>query len=607
MLAFLNVKHAYNNMKIIKTTKVRTKPLSLLANMPALISLSLLGIAVNSGANELVFDGDFELQVLAEGSEADTSNTWALTTGSSSGLYNPTLTQYADESIRGNVTFLKPKGKVSQNLGVPLELGKTYNVAMDVGWRNDGTFISYQAGFLVGGAYIPIPMVGVPIQGKFVRAVGSVTINNNHLAAVNSGSNMILELANPNMMSSQSDFDNVSVQVVEATPDTDHDGIADAWERAYGLSPTNPNDANLDFDGDGFTNIQEFNAGTDPLNSAIHPNEFAFVNNDNTEIQGAVRLTPFSTPPVDCSTTTVGAMYFDSFLQHVLICDGDNWNEFRGPQGVRGEPGLQGIQGEQGARGEQGPKGDMGATGVAGLPGPQGVQGEKGDKGEKGPAGPQGEQGIPGEKGEKGDTLLVTQSLGDILENNNSANNQKITNVALPTQSGDVATKEYVDSEIAALSKGITDEIPPMIFDVYNNDTTTYACVTKDIKNHCADGDGCTIRLLMQHETLENDQVRSIEQRIYLEGALSDNNYSGIYGHTRQDGGDSSWFHYVLGLNINSRYQIFAPWNWAWAHNYKQSHCNSGVNGPAFLGADKYKISFMSHPLVRTRIIIYDR
>lgn len=570
----------------MKVIKERVNKRVLLAKLPILLFTILLNFTSQVKANELVFDGDFELQVLAEGSEADTSNTWALTTGRSSGLYNPTLTQYADESIRGNVTFLKPKGKVSQNLGVPLELGKTYNVAMDVGWRNDGTFISYQAGFLVGGAYIPIPMVGVPIQGKFVRAVGSVTINSNHLAAVNSGSNMILELANPNMMSSQSDFDNVSVQVVEATPDTDHDGIADAWERAYGLSPTNPNDAHLDFDGDGFTNIQEFNAGTDPLNSAIHPNEFAFVNNDNTEIQGAVRLTPFSTPPVDCSTTTVGAMYFDSFLQQVLICDGDNWNEFKGPQGARGEPGLQGIQGEQGARGEQGPKGDMGATGVAGLPGPQGEQGEKGDK---------------------GDTLLVTQSLGDILENNNSANNQKITNVALPTQSGDVASKEYVDSEIAALSQGITDEIPPMIFDVYNNDTTTYACVTKDIKNHCADGDGCTIRLLMQHETLENDQVRSIEQRIYLEGVLSDNNYSGVYGHTRQDGGDSSWFHYVLGLNINSRHQIFAPWNWAWAHNYKQSHCNNGVNGPAFLGADKYKVSFMSHPKVKTRFIIYDR
>lgn len=569
----------------MKVIKERVNKRVLLAKSPILLFIILLNFTSQVKANELVFDGDFELQVLAEGSEADTSNTWALTTGSSSGLYNPTLTQYVDESIRGNVTFLKPKGKVSQNLGVPLELGKTYNVAMDVGWRNDGTFISYQAGFLVGGAYIPIPMVGVPIQGKFVRAVGSVTINSNHLAAVNSGSNMILELANPNMMSSQSDFDNVSVQVVEDTPDTDHDGIADAWERAYGLSPTNPNDAHLDFDGDGFTNIQEFNAGTDPLNSAIHPNEFAFVNNDNTEIQGAVRLAPFSTPPVDCSTTTVGAMYFDSFLQHVLICDGHNWNEFKGPQGARGEPGLQGIQGEQGARGEQGPKGDIGATGVAGLPGPQGEQGEKGDK---------------------GDTLLVTQSLGDILENNNSANNQKITNVALPTQSGDVASKEYVDSEIAALSQGITDEIPPMIFDVYNNDTTTYACVTKDIKNHCADGDGCTIRLLMQHETHSDDQVRSIQERIYLEGNLSGNLNTGIYGMTREEG-SSGWYEYILGRSSNHRYEMFSPWEWAWAFNYKHKNCNNGVNGPAFLGADKYKVSFMSHPKVKTRFIIYDR
>ena len=45
--------------------------------------------------------------------------------------------------------------------------------------------------------------------------------------------------------------------------DTDNDGIPDGWEILYGLNPRS-NDANQDPDGDGFTNLTEFQMGTDP-------------------------------------------------------------------------------------------------------------------------------------------------------------------------------------------------------------------------------------------------------------------------------------------------------------------------------------------------------
>jgi len=52
--------------------------------------------------------------------------------------------------------------------------------------------------------------------------------------------------------------------------DSDADGLPDSWELAYGLDPTNPNDAtdpNLDPDQDLLTGLEEFLAGTDPTDS----------------------------------------------------------------------------------------------------------------------------------------------------------------------------------------------------------------------------------------------------------------------------------------------------------------------------------------------------
>jgi hypothetical protein len=49
--------------------------------------------------------------------------------------------------------------------------------------------------------------------------------------------------------------------------DSDHDGMPDAWERRYGLNPTDPADGNADTDKDGYSNVEEYLNGTDPKQS----------------------------------------------------------------------------------------------------------------------------------------------------------------------------------------------------------------------------------------------------------------------------------------------------------------------------------------------------
>ena len=56
-----------------------------------------------------------------------------------------------------------------------------------------------------------------------------------------------------------------------STVDSDGDTMPDQWEIAHKLNPQDANDADLDADGDGFTNVEEFQAKTDPNDPKSHP------------------------------------------------------------------------------------------------------------------------------------------------------------------------------------------------------------------------------------------------------------------------------------------------------------------------------------------------
>jgi hypothetical protein len=53
--------------------------------------------------------------------------------------------------------------------------------------------------------------------------------------------------------------------------DNDNDNMADDWEVYYGLDPSDPSDGDADWDGDGYSNYQEYLARTDPNSAASIP------------------------------------------------------------------------------------------------------------------------------------------------------------------------------------------------------------------------------------------------------------------------------------------------------------------------------------------------
>jgi hypothetical protein len=74
--------------------------------------------------------------------------------------------------------------------------------------------------------------------------------------------------------------------VVPPPVDANHNGLPDAWEQAFGVS-----DPQGDPDGDGFTNLQEYLAGTDPLDPSSVPSA------DVSQISLLVRPPGTNAPP----------------------------------------------------------------------------------------------------------------------------------------------------------------------------------------------------------------------------------------------------------------------------------------------------------------------
>lgn len=133
---------------------------------------------------------------------------------------------------------------------------------------------------------------------------------------------------------------------------------------------------------------------------------------------------------------------------------------------------------------------------------------------------------------------------------------------------------------------------------VGGEDLNTYYFIELPLPEALKDIDGGTIRLIMQHETDPNDQLRVIDLHIATEhtddrfGKRGRNN--SLYGWTRQSGGgDYAWM-----LGDPSPHNLFNPWGWAWGVDYRWGQGNGVLGGST--------IRIYSHPQVTTRVFILD-
>lgn len=211
------------------------------------IPLLLLSMAFNqqTQAVELLHNGQFNHGV-------DTfDKTWSF--GQGAGV-NQDHSSLLSSDSSNFVAFSKNQGSISQDLGISLNLGDSFELVIDVASHSSITPDIYKAFLSVGTAQIPFNLEQLDTS----RFAGEVIISKKFLSTVNSKDKVKLELSSTG--AELVVFDNISLLINENVRviDSDNDGIDDNWELVHGLNPNDPSDAYQDIDEYNMTNIQKY-------------------------------------------------------------------------------------------------------------------------------------------------------------------------------------------------------------------------------------------------------------------------------------------------------------------------------------------------------------
>src|SRR5207249_2363504 len=101
-----------------------------------------------------------------------------------------------------------------------------------------------------------------------IQALGTLYITSNPRIATVSYDGLVRAVSRGiAIVTARNEGATATLQINVNTPlSTVGDGIPDDWKIAHGLDPNDPTVAGQDPDGDGLTNLQEFQLGTDPHN-----------------------------------------------------------------------------------------------------------------------------------------------------------------------------------------------------------------------------------------------------------------------------------------------------------------------------------------------------
>lgn len=77
--------------------------------------------------------------------------------------------------------------------------------------------------------------------------------------------------------------------------DSDGDNMPDGWELLYAFDGTNPDDRDLDFDQDGYSNYEEYSLKTNPLSNTSRPTTVIYVSPDGFDVNNGSFASPVKT------------------------------------------------------------------------------------------------------------------------------------------------------------------------------------------------------------------------------------------------------------------------------------------------------------------------